>query len=181
MSRPLVAAFDLLAALLLVFVVLALTSAKPARPAVDTLGVYAVTVRWEAGNDDIDLYVRDPHGRVVYFGAQSVGVLQLEYDDLGSVVTSGVGTRGERVVVRGVAPGEYVVNVHAYRMETDRPVRVTVTLWRLAGDDERLRETVVILEATADEQTAFRFVIRPDGSAGGYSELQTRFVGEYVS
>lgn len=169
-SPPLVAAFDLQSVLLVTFLALVLLMVIPQRQAqIETLGLYAITARWEKGSlSDIDLYVRDPRGNIVYFGHRDAGGMHLEHDDLGAPDE----TNFERIVIRSEEDGEYVVNVHAYIREPSRHDRVVVELWRLRGEDRRLHSQTVVLAREGQEETAFRFTAR-----GRYSRLPARFIG----
>lgn len=186
----LVAAFDLLCCLLLVFVILALVSSqKP--PHIPTFGQFAVTATWKQGsNDDVDLYVRDPDGNIAYFANPNAGLMNLEHDDLGTgvsgtqVLADGRKVRvlynGERVVLRGYAPGEYTVNVHLYSKNDPGPIAVTVTLWSLRGQDKSLEQRTVTLHAEGDERTAFRVTLDAAGNVVAVSHVQSDLVGQSV-
>ncbi len=172
--RPKIAAVDLLCSLLLVILVLIAPPPEPAHRAIDTLGQYAIVASWPPGDNDADVYVRDPAGNVVYFANEAAGLMHLEHDDLGDYMDVR-GVNHERVILRGVIPGEYVVNVHGYRLT--RSVTVNVGLFRLAGADRRLRAGRVTLPATGAERTAFRFTVGPQGLVTGYSTLPRHLVG----
>lgn len=155
-----------------------------AKPSVDTPGTAAVVITWPGSqDDDVDLYVRNPGFQVVYFNSPAVGLMHLEHDDLGwrsftdekgRVVKPAV--QQERVVVRGVDPGEYVVNVHLYRGK-DVPVHVTVELWSLRGADRLVTRESVTLVREGAEQTAFRFRMNQAGDVRVTNKLPARFVG----
>lgn len=183
MKRPLVAAVDLLANLVLVFAVLALTATHQ-KPQAPQNVQFAVVDTWAAGsNADVDLYVRDPAGDVCYFGDPNVGLMNLEHDDLGTM-TSGIQRtadgrtvtvpyNGERIDLRGYVPGEYTVNVHAYSLNGEGPTRVTVKLW----EADRVEATATVtLRRTGDERTAFRFTLTKSGRVVGVNRVQARFV-----
>jgi hypothetical protein len=155
---------------------------------VRTEGQYAVVIRWIDGSaDDVDLYVRDPKGNIAYFQNRDVGLMHLEHDDLGkksdSIQTKygnvAVEKNEERIILRGVIPGEYAVNVHMYNKEDPKPTAVTVILYRLEGDDKEVVSKERVLVQRGDESTAFRFSIKEDGSFDDKSvnEIQRRFVG----
>ena len=160
-------AIDFLCCLLLVVYTLI---APPRQPtSVETLGEYAIEVTWPAArDDDVDTYVEDPAGNVVSFTNHDVGLMHLDHDDLGRSsdrepyrsTVAVVRHNEERVVVRGVVPGEMTVNVHAYRMSAGTPCAVDVRLYRLRGEDRKLLERSVTLVRTGDEATAFRFTER---------------------
>jgi hypothetical protein len=170
-ALPAFAAIDFLSCLLVVFVAVALTS-KP--PQVKTYGAYAVVMTWPKGANDVDLYLRDPSGNICYFARLQVGQMQLEHDDLGKGSTNyGSGTENEeRTVIRGTAPGQYVVGVHMYfRGDKGGQLPVRVELWDLQGDDRLLKTRVVHLTKTGDQRTPFRFTIGAGGRVTGFSEL----------
>jgi len=181
-KRPLIAAVDLLANLVLVFAVLALTAThqKPQSP---QNVQFAVVDTWAAGsNADVDLYVRDPQGNICYFGNPNAGLMNLEHDDLGTAI-SGTQTlpdgrkvtvkyNGERLDLRGFVPGEYTVNVHAYNLNGAGPTAVHVQLWEA---DRVKAQASVTLRQTGDELTAFRFTLTPDGRVTAINRVQARF------
>jgi hypothetical protein len=175
------AAIDTLFCLLLIILVLLQPPPKKTT-AVDTLGVYAVTISWKDGsNDDVDLYVEDPEGNVVYFGSDSVGLMHLEHDDLGTAASETEGSvrvvqNGERVVIRGAVVGEYSVNVHLY-MKSDRgSIKVHVELWRLRGNDKSLISRNVVLVREGQALTPFRFTLDAKGRMTGHNELPKNVV-----
>jgi hypothetical protein len=140
------------------------TIAKPPKPpAVQTYGQYIVTSEW-IGADDVDVYVRDPNGNIVYFSAPSTASMHLEHDDLGDSL-SGYTKRkqAERVVLRAATPGEYTVNVQMYGKYQNGPTTVTVTLYSLRGNDKQITQIRVTLNGAGSEKTAFRFVLDKNG------------------
>lgn len=153
---------------------------------VETDGKFAVVVRWQdASADDIDLYVRDPAGNIAYYSNRDVGLMHLEHDDLGkrsdTVQTKGgnvaVDKNEERTILRGIIPGEYAINVHMYNKEDRDPVKVTITLYKLQGDDLEVVKKERTLSVKGDEQTAFRFTVSADGTVSDINELKRSFVG----
>lgn len=180
---PMVAAFDALACLLLIFVILTLTEQpKASTPRIETLGLYAVVVTWNDGsNDDVDTYLQNPQGQIVYWQSTQVGLMHLEQDDLGTDI-SGTTTLAngktvtqprnqERVLVTGIEPGEYIVNVHMYTKADPGPVKVKVELWRLRGVDEVVVSKTVILARQGQVITPFRFTLNAAGDVTGTSTL----------
>lgn len=175
------AAIDFLCCLLLVVFTL-IAPPVQAHSSIQTLGRWAVIVTWPDGvDDDVDTYVRAPTGEIVFFNRVSGALMHLEVDDMGIVGDSAGGVNlvpnHERVILRGVIPGEYVVNLHAYRF-ADSNVPVTVELYRLEGVDRAVLTRQVILEEEGSEHTAFRFTLRPNGSLAGTSDLPAQFVME---
>lgn len=98
---------------------------------IDPKAEYILTVAWADNNpDDVDVWVEDPEGRLVWFRAPEVGLLHQDRDDRGPVNdTIRIGAEEiqnpmnqELVTLRGVVTGEYVVNLHYYGAETGQPI-----------------------------------------------------------
>jgi len=68
----------------------------------------------------------------------------------------------EVVSLRGIIPGEYVVNVHMYHMKSNDPTPVTIRLERV-NPYEFVTIKELTLEAVGREATAFRFTLDKDG------------------
>ncbi|MDH3447732.1 MAG: hypothetical protein OEO18_06275, partial [Gammaproteobacteria bacterium] len=96
---------------------------------------YIITVSWpEDQPDDIDLWVQDPYRETVSYLRKEAGWLNLDRDDRGDLNDT-VMINGKQVVhpinqevvtIRGIISGEYIVNLHYYESQTDRPVRTVV-------------------------------------------------------
>ncbi len=152
-----------------------------------TEGEFAVLMDWpNDSKDDIDLYVRDPNGNIAYFRSRDTGLMHLEHDDRGasgdSVTTSSgtvaVETNEERTIIRGIIPGEYVVNVHMYNKQSPGDTPVTVRLVRLKGMDAEVVTRVRVLKRDGQQSTAFRFTLHEDRSVTDINELPSVMVGE---
>jgi len=133
---------------------------------------FIITVEWPSDlDDDVDTYVEDPSGNLVAFMRREEGLMHLDRDDLGmrndSVLTD-FGTieykeNREIVTLRGIARGEYVVNVHMYMKRSDAiEIPVVVKLEKLNPYRTVTINRVILLE-TGDEKTAFRFSLSPEG------------------
>ncbi len=139
---------------------------------IDPKAEYIITVTWEDNNpDDIDTWVEDPDGQVIWFRNPEAGLLHLDRDDRGlindTIIINGEQIQNplnqEVVSIRGVVRGEYVVNIHYYATETQKPVTVNVRLDKVNPALEVLYYGTVNLEKKGDEKTAFRFKIGGDG------------------
>jgi len=146
---------------------------------------FMITSTWpKYSDDDVDTYVEDPLGNIVFFNRREEGLMHLDRDDLGKrsdTIRTADGTvftvkeNQEIVTIRGIIPGEYVVNVHMYYDRSPAvPTPVTVKLEKLNPQVDLITAGKVLLERTADEKTAFRFVI--DGS-GAVTDTSTLFKG----
>lgn len=152
---------------------------------IDPKAEYILTVTWEDNNpDDVDVWVEDPEGQMVWFRAPEVGLLHLDRDDRGLVNdTIRIGAEEiqnpmnqEVVTLRGVVTGEYVVNLHYYASQTGKPVDVNVRLAKVNPKLEVIYYGTVRLEKKGDEQTAFRFTIGRDGAVSGINFLPKALV-----
>ena len=180
------AAIDFLCCLLLVVYMLIAPPVK-SKPSIDTLGYYAVVVTWRDGStNDVDTYVEDPQDHIVYFANPQTGLMHLEQDDLGTGVSNTTSVNGrqvvvkqnqERVILQGIVPGEYIVNVHLYSQRQHTPEPVTIKLYRLRGEDEVLITQHVVLQREGDQKTAFRFTLNSAGHMCCVNHLQKNLVG----
>jgi len=85
---------------------------------------FVVVLEWDHDQaDDIDLYVQDPTGNRVSFRHPIVNFMHLDKDDLGYVndivmnmdgTITKVNINREVVTIRGIIPGEHIINVHYY-------------------------------------------------------------------
>jgi len=85
---------------------------------------FVVVMEWDHDQpDDIDLYVQDPTGTKVHFRLPVTNFMYLDKDDLGfanDIVKNVDGTitkvniNREVVTIRGIIPGEYIINAHYY-------------------------------------------------------------------
>ena len=142
---------------------------------------FMITSTWpESSDDDVDTYVEDPMGNIVFFNRREEGLMHLDRDDLGKrsdtlrtadgkVYT--VKENTEIVTIRGLIPGEYVVNVHYYATETGLPVRSTVKVSKVNPALEIVYYGETLLEKKGDEKTAVRFVIDKSGRVEQISHI----------
>ncbi len=147
---------------------------------IDPKAEYIITVTWEDNNpDDIDTWVEDPDGRVIWFRNPEAGLLHLDRDDRG-LVNDTISINGELVqnplnqevvTIRGVVAGEYVVNLHYYATETGKPVDVNVRMVKVNPALEVVYYGTLTLESKGEEKTAFRFRIGRDGKITGINFL----------
>jgi len=179
---------DLLFNTLLCFVALfaiALIIVSPEKETknVESKAEFIITASWPGDiNDDIDLYVEDPEGNIVYFEKQEAGLMHLDRDDLGSPndrMKTKVGIiehddNREIVTVRGYMPGEYVVNIHAYTKREDEDVPVLVTVDKI-NPFRTIASKTIELSSQGDEVTVCRFILNSNGEVLSTNELPKSF------
>jgi len=136
---------DLLFNVLLGFVVLFVIALLMINPItkkndIPTKAEFMIIVEWPWDkNVDVDTWVRGPDDRdAVGFRRRENHLLHLDRDDLGNPSDSRIvngevvlnKSNREVVTVRGIAPGDYFINLHLYNnySSSDSPVTVTVTV-----------------------------------------------------
>jgi len=146
---------------------------------------FMITVSWPDDlAHDVDTWVEDPVGNVVSFKQREKGLMHLDRDDLGhrndTIMTEygRVEFKGNReiVTVRGIVPGEYIVNVHLYRMESQDEALVTVQLDKISPFKTVIVKMVTLV-SHGEELTAFRFYVNRDGQVSNLNELP-KFVAQ---
>ena len=175
----------LLSVILLFFVVLIFMNPPAKTGIIDPKAEYIVSVSWPDGSpDDIDTWVENPGGDVVWFKNPSAGLMHLDRDDRGStgdtLLVDGREVQNplnnEVVTLRGVIPGQYVINLHYYDTQSRQPVDAQVSLVKVNPRAEVLFYDTVRLDAVGSERTAVRFTLRPDGSVADVNTLQKSIV-----
>jgi hypothetical protein len=175
----------LLSVILLFFIVLIFMNPPAKTGIIDPKAEYIVSVSWPDGSaDDIDTWVENPSGEVVWFKNPSAGLMHLDRDDRGStgdtLLVDGREVQNplnnEVVTLRGVIPGQYVINLHYYDTQSRQPVDAQVSLVKVNPRAEVLFYDTVRLDVVGSERTAVRFTVRPDGSVADVNTLQKSIV-----
>lgn len=152
---------------------------------IDIDAQYVVTVSWpDSSPDDIDTWIEDPDGNTVWFRNRSSNLVHLDRDDRGllndTLLISGQEVQNplnqEVAAIRGVLPGEYVVNVHYYQSETATPVPVWVKVAKVNPVYTVAYYGVTTLDNEGDEKTAVRFTVAGDGSINAINQLPKRLI-----
>ena len=163
---------------------------KKQESSIETDGLYAIVATWPADvNDDVDLYVKDPAGNVIFYAQTTAELMHLEYDDRGDLGDKAMTSSGEvkvdinreRAIIRGGMPGEYAVNVHMFSKRAAAPTTVRIALYRLKGDDTEVLVKERVLKTEKEEATAFRFTISADGEKTADNELPISLTVEAAS
>jgi hypothetical protein len=153
--------------------------------AVDNKAEFLITLTWPDGRkEDVDLYVADPEGRLVWFRSREAGLMHLDRDDLG-LSNDVIEVAGKKVVnpvnqeivsIRGIASGEYVVNLHLYRDDRGKPVPTKVKVEKLNPKVELIYYGDVTLAGRGEERTAVRFSVTSDGQFRDVNQLAKAIV-----
>ena len=137
---------------------------------------FMIIMEWDdRSHYDVDLWMADPVGNIVGFPNLRAGLLHLDKDDLGqsndTVVladgtTKTIYLNREVMTIRGIVPGEYIVNNHLYSMKGQHghgPIDVTTRVIKLNPYGE-VHTGIVTLKNTRQEETIIRCTIEPSGN-----------------
>lgn len=146
---------------------------------------FIVNVSWpDLSPNDIDTWVEDPGGNLVWFRAREAGLMHLDRDDRGLqgdvIVVNGrelVNPLNQEVVtVRGIEPGEFTVNLQYYDSKNGEPVEATVSIIKVNPRAEVVFYGQSTLARKGDELTVARFTVLPDGSVTNVNTLSKKLV-----
>jgi hypothetical protein len=187
--------FNMLIAFVFCFIIALLAMNPRATKAGDVpaKAEFIITLSWPDNDpNDLDAWVQGPGGDLVWFRQREAGLLHLDRDDRGlsndTVVIDGrriVNPINQEVVtLRGIAPGEYVVNVHYYDGSKNErpepgsggPVPATVTVVKVNPRAEVIFHGAQTLAGPGTEVTMLRFTVQADGSAGNVSTMPKALV-----
>lgn len=144
---------------------------------------YIISVTWpDHLADDIDLWVQDPIGEIVSYLQKDASWLHLDRDDRGEINDT-ITVNGEKVVypinqevvtIRGIIPGEYVVNLYYYKAAGTLPVDTLVKVEKVNPTLQTVFVRKVVMEQQDDELTVVRFVLDENGQIKGMNSLPKR-------
>ena len=175
----------LLAFVMLFAVALVAMNPKAKTGVIDAKAEFIITVTWpDMDPNDIDTWVQDPAGNLVWFRAREGGMMHLDRDDRGlqgdTIVINGqqvVNPLNQEVVtIRGFAPGEYTVNLHYYETKNGQPVTATVSVVKVNPRATVVFYGTTLLQRKGDEATAARFTVDRDGGVGSVNTLAKTLV-----
>jgi hypothetical protein len=182
--------FNMLIAFVFCFIIalLAMNPQKSKAGDVPAKAEYIITLSWPDNDpNDLDAWVQGPGGDVVWFRQREAGLLHLDRDDRG-VSNDTIVVDGRRIVnpvnqevvtLRGIAPGEYVVNVHYYDGNKNQqpepgaggPVAATVSVVKVNPRAEIVFHGTQMLAGPGSEATMVRFTVQADGAATNINTL----------
>ena len=176
---------------------------------------FVVVMEWDHDQpDDIDLYVQDPTEKKVHFRLPITNFMYLDKDDLGfanDIVKNVDGTitkvniNREVVTIRGIIPGEYIINAHYYSARKWAGQTLTTNIdnaeaHELGKGKPTGKNLTVKIELhkvdpykiwwigektfthRGQEETFVRFTIDPDGKqVGDFTYVEKDFVTPYGS
>ena len=149
----------------------------------DRKAEFVIVMEWDNQRpDDIDLYVEDPSGKIVHFRNRVVNFMHLDKDDLGkrndAIMVNGieqyVDINREVITVRGILPGEYIVNAHYYSdyqselIKRLGPLDIKIMVHKV-NPYSIVWEGSKTFNKRGQEETFVRFTIEKDGTVKGSS------------
>ena len=164
----------------MVFTAFALISPTAKTGAVNLKAEFLITMAWPDNNpNDMDLYVEDPAGNIVWYHSKEAGLMHLDRDDRGdyknTITVNGKTIRNpirqEIVTLRGIIPGEYVVNVNEFLEPAPGKVPVSVKIEKLNPTASVVYYGTHEFDHKGQEETYVRFTLDGDGQV---TDLNTR-------
>ena len=165
---------------IMVFIAFALIRPDAKTGDIETKAEMIITTTWaDNDDDDIDTYVQDPTGNVVWYHAMQQGFVTLDRDDRGNYLDSQIVNgktvqyplNQETVSVRSLVPGEYIVNIYQFTAPSGKPVPVTVKVEKVNPRLKVIYYDTLTLTHKGDEKTAVRFTL---DAAGNVTDVNTR-------
>ena len=144
---------------------------------------YIISVTWaDQLADDIDLWVQDPIGETVSYLRKDAGWLHLDRDDRGEVNDTVIidgrevvyPINQEVVTIRGIIPGEYIVNLYYYKAAQPGPVEALIKVEKVNPTLQTVYVRKVQMTQQDDEQTIVRFTLDGIGKITEINELPKR-------
>jgi hypothetical protein len=179
--------FNMLIAFVFCFIIALLAMNPKALKAGDipSKAEYIINVSWPDRNpNDIDTWVQDPGGNLVWFRAREAGLMYLDRDDRGdgndAIIINGQRIqspfRQEVVTIRGIVPGEFTVNLQYYDSKDGQPVQATISVIKVNPRADVVYYGQLTLARKGDEATAVRFTVLPDGQVTNVNTLPKKLV-----
>jgi hypothetical protein len=171
----------------MVFIAFALIRPESKTGDIEVNADMIITVSWPDGlPDDIDTYVEDPAGNVVWYHKREAGLVHLDRDDRGTyrdtIIIDGEEVayplNQETVTIRGIIAGEYVINVFYYLNQSPGAVPVTVKVEKINPEVSVVYFGTVDLLREGQEETVARFTLDEDGNVTGLNAVPKSLIQE---
>ena len=187
---------DFLFILLLAFIsmfILALILINPVtkKSEVERKAEFLITLEWDnKSDDDVDLWMEDPMGRLVSFRNKTIDVMHLDKDDLGQVndtirfpdgTSQVIFLNREVISLRGWIQGEYTINAHMYNkkdmddLNHGKPTNIRVEMLRITPYKTLFEEKFTLSER-GEEVTVRRVTLNKDGNIIATNKREKSFV-----
>lgn len=170
----------LLGLVFMVFTAFSLINPTAKTGIVDLKADLLITMTWPDNDpNDMDLYVEDSAGNIVWYHSKEAGLMHLDRDDRGNyrdtITVNGKQIQNplnqETVTIRGIVPGEYVVNVNEFIASTPAKVPVSVKVEKLNPVATVVYYGTIEFDHKGQEETFVRFTLDADGQV---SDVNTK-------
>ncbi len=123
-------------------------------------GQLIVSIEWPQGSQDVDLWVAAPEDNQVGYSQKNGKVFNLLRDDLGTTNDGSLVNR-EEAFARTLPAGEYVVNIHGYRLTEEQKVHFEVRMMNESGSNLLVSSDSTVRQG--QERTIVSFRIDANG------------------
>ena len=170
----------LLGLVFMVFTAFSLINPTAKTGIVDLKAELLITMTWPDNDpNDMDLYAEDSAGNIVWYHSKEAGLMHLDRDDRGNyrdtITVNGKQIQNplnqETVAIRGIVPGEYVVNVNEFVASTPDKVPVSVKVEKLNPVATVIYYGTIEFDHKGQEETYVRFTLDADGQV---SDVNTK-------
>ena len=138
---------------------------------------FVITMTWDKEDqNDIDLWLKDPNGNIIYYKDKEAPSMFLDRDDLGhsndEIIINGVEhvikINQEIISIRAIVPGRWVVAAHFYKRHDKQPpgteIPITVRMDKINPKIKIIFMKDIVMRYTWQEITVASFEVLPDGS-----------------
>ena len=164
--------FNCLVGFVFLFIIAFLLIAPEKKEAgIKTKAEFVITMTWELDSpDDVDIWIRDPLQKIMYFRRKEVNFMHLDRDDRGNV-TDHIYVNDklveypynqEIVTLRGFIPGEWIINLHMYSKRCEKPAEVMLRIDKINPNLQTIFLETFTLTNVGQEITATRFIMSQD-------------------
>jgi hypothetical protein len=177
--------YFLMSCLSILFVLQLIQIVKKMEGNIQEKAEYIIETTWDDNSEsDVDTWIADPLGNIVWFKDKKKGFMALDQDDMGTktnYVTMADGSiktvayRKEVVTIRSLVPGRYTVNVHLYTKKRDvNNVKVVI---RKLNPYSVVYEKQVTLTENKQEETIVSFDIDENGFPRNLDTTKDSLIG----
>ena len=138
---------------------------------------FVLTLTWDKKDkNDMDLWLKDPNGNIIYYKDKEDAAMFLDRDDLGhendKIIINGVEKiiyiNQEIISIRAIVPGKWTVAVHFYKRHDKSPpgtiIPITVRMDKLNPKIQIMFNEDLKIKWTWQEVTVASFEVLPDGT-----------------
>jgi len=138
---------------------------------------FVITMEWDKEDqNDIDLWLKDPKGNIIYYKDKEAPSMFLDRDDLGHQndaievggVTKIIKINQEIISIRSFVPGRWIVAIHFYKRHDKKPpgteIPVNIQMNKMNPQIKILFNETKIMRYTWQEETVATFDMLPDGT-----------------